>query len=357
MKCLPVGPLIGSPPARGPTGSQQWRIAMPRFLERARFGSGRRAPSLRPLRFDPLENRRLLAVDFVAGPLTIPTNRPDVGLGTISGFAPVEPTIVVNPSDPANLAVSSHNRVLLSTDAGGTFNGPFAFTNPAGTTNTSGDTDLIFDSQGRLFWANLAGIGAGGVSANEIDPVTGANVSTANVRSNGDDKEFITADQNPSSPFRDNLYMVWTGNFGISTTEVYFSRSTNHGVTWSAPMRLSNNAGGEGFPWPSDVGVAPNGDVYVAYHAGGSSGTNGDTWVLRSTDGGLTFPQKNQAFLPGQSDITFNVQTDAGRIPGRSSGCRGRRNPGCWPTPRGPATSTSSTATTPTTCTATRSTT
>ena len=222
---------------------------------------------------------------------------------------------MVNPADPANLAVSSHNSVFLSPDAGGTFNGTFAFTNPAGTMSTGGDTDLIFDSQGRLFWSNLAGTGSLGVSVNEIDPVTGANISTTNVRSNGDDKEFITADQSATSPFQDNLYMVWTGNFGISTTEVYFSRSTNQGVTWSAPMQLSNNAGGEGFPWPSDVGVAPNGDVYVTYHAGGSGGTNGDTWVLRSTDGGLTFPQKNQAFLPGQSDITFNVQTNAGAIP------------------------------------------
>ncbi|MEX0677825.1 MAG: sialidase family protein, partial [Pirellulales bacterium] len=266
------------------------------------------------LRMEPLEDRTLLTIDFLAGVYTTPTNRLDVGLGTISGFAPVEPTIVVNPADPGNLAVSSHTRLRLSTNAGGSFTGTFAFTNPPGTTDTGGDTDTIFDSQGRLFWSNLAGIGAGGVSVNEVNPVTGANISTVNVRSNGDDKEFITADQNPLSPFQDNLYMVWTGNFGISTTEVYFSRSTNQSVNWSAPVQLSNH-NAEGFPWPSDVGVAPNGDVYVAYHAGGSSGAIGDTWVLRSTDGGVTFPQKNQAFLPGQSDITFNVQTDPGTIP------------------------------------------
>ena len=156
-----------------------------------------------------------------------------------------------------------------------------------------------------------------------------------NVRSNGDDKEFITADQTPGSPFQDNLYMVWTGNFGISTTQVYFSRSTNHGVNWSAPLQLSNNAA-EGFPWPSDVGVAPNGDVYVSYHAGGSSGAVGTTWVLRSTDGGVTFPQKNRAFLPGQSDITFNVQGAAGAIPQTQFWMQGAAQPWVMPDPARP---------------------
>ena len=288
---------------------------------RSRRGRPARQPKLRrdlgrQLRVESLEERQMLAVDFSAGVLTTPTNRTDIGLGTISGFSPVEPTIVVSPADPANLAVGSHNRINLSNDAGGSFSGPFAFTNPAGTTTTGGDIDLVYDSQGRLFFANLAGIGSLGVSVNEVNPTTGATISVANVRSNGDDKEFITADQNPGSPFQDNLYMVWTGNFGISTTEVYFSRSTDQGATWSTALQLSNN-GAEGFPWPSDVGVAPNGDVYVAYHAGGSSGTVGDTWVLRSTDGGVTFGQKNQAFLPGQSDVTFNVQTAAGAIPAK----------------------------------------
>jgi hypothetical protein len=131
-----------------------------------------------------------MAVNFVAGVLTTPTNRMDIGLGSISNFSPIEPTVVVNPADPANLAVSSHNGVLLSTNAGGNFSNVFNFTNPPGTDTFNGDTDLIFDSQGRLFWSNLAGIGTMGVSVNEIDPVTGANISTTNVRSNGDDKEF-----------------------------------------------------------------------------------------------------------------------------------------------------------------------
>ncbi|NET50505.1 MAG: hypothetical protein F6K09_17785 [Merismopedia sp. SIO2A8] len=276
-----------------------------------------------------------MAVNFVAGDFTTPTNRMDIGLGRISGFSPVEPTIVVNPSDPANLAVSSHNGVRLSTNAGGSFSNVFNFTNPPGTDTFNGDTDLIFDSQGRLFWSNLAGTGTMGVSVNEIDPVTGANISTTNVRSNGDDKEFISADQTPGSPFQDSLYMVWTSNFDTSDlNEVYFSFSRDQGVNWSAPMQLSDNAGGEGFPWPSDVGVAPNGDVYVAYHAGGSSGSVGDIWVLRSTDGGQMFSQKNQAFLPGEADITFNNQTEKGsRIPQTQFWMQGQAQPWVLPDP------------------------
>ena len=75
--------------------------------------------------FEKLDDRVLLAVDFFAGPLTTPLNQPDVGLGTISGFAPVEPTIVVNPANPAQVAVTSHNGLRLSQDAGGNFSGIF----------------------------------------------------------------------------------------------------------------------------------------------------------------------------------------------------------------------------------------
>jgi len=124
--------------------------------------SGRR-PSARHLQVEPLEERRLLTVSFNAGPFAAPANQPDVGVGTFGGWTPVEPTIVVSPADPGNVAVSSHGGLRLSNNAGGTFSATTAFVDPVGTTSTKGDTDLIFDSQGRLFWSNLSGIGADGV--------------------------------------------------------------------------------------------------------------------------------------------------------------------------------------------------
>ena len=43
---------------------------------------------------------------------------------------------------------------------------------------------------------------------------------------------------------------------------------------------------------------------------------SGQVFVLRSTDGGATFPQKNLAYGPGTADMTDNVQSQNGAIPG-----------------------------------------
>jgi hypothetical protein len=52
----------------------------------------------------------LLTVQFTPNSYVLPANRPDVPLGTISGNfggSPIEPMLVINHSDPGNIAVSS----------------------------------------------------------------------------------------------------------------------------------------------------------------------------------------------------------------------------------------------------------
>src|SRR5262245_46938194 len=225
--------------------------------------SARRDVGLMPI---VLEDRVTPSVAFMPFNYTSPTNNADRALGSISGFVPIEPMISVNPRDPANIAVSSHRGLRLSTNFGNLFGGAVTFTNPTGTTNTAGDTDTAFNADGRLFWANLAGLGTGGVSVNERDPTSGALIpgSNVNVASTNDDKESLAADNSPTSPFKNNLYVIWT-SFATSPVQVRFSRSTNNGLSWSAPITLSTNT--EGFDWPVDVRTAANGDVYVAYHS------------------------------------------------------------------------------------------
>src|SRR5207249_4273755 len=116
--------------------------------------------------------------------------------------------------------------------------------------------------------------------------------------------------------------------------------SNNQGLTWSAPLTLSG--AGEGFVWPAHNAVAANSDVYVAYHsqprfAGGApNGTSGQVFVLRSTDGGLTYPQKNTAYAAANADITFNVQTAARRLNGSRSWTQGSAQPWVLPDPSNP---------------------
>lgn len=301
----------------------------------------------------------MLSVDFQAFLLQAPTNRTDVATGMLSGTT--EPMVTVSDFDPGLIAVTNQAGLQASVNAGGTFSATSGYnallaglsipTQPAATpvTSSGGDTDTAFDADGRLFWTNLARTGATGVrgiAVAELDPTNpsvqiGTTALLPNTGQN-DDKQFLAADTDPLgiSPFRNNLYMAWTrlGGNASGQWEVLFSASSDGGVTWSGPVQISDADGAdnmfgnnddEGVVWPADVAVDANGDVYVAYRAqpgflaaspsdgrGNPDGISGRTYIARSMDGGQTFTQKNQAFTAGQSDMTANVQSAVGAVPG-----------------------------------------
>jgi len=103
------------------------------------------------------------------------------------------------------------------------------------------------------------------------------------------DKQWMTADANPPSPFRDNVYVGWTLFSGFSS-EIWFSRSTDHGEHFSTPVMLSvaNNDG----PFNTYIflGTGPDGALYISYSSFPSNlSPQSDVWLLKSTDGGQTF--------------------------------------------------------------------
>ena len=55
------------------------------------------------------------------------------------------------------------------------------------------------------------------------------------------DKELMTADSNPSSPKRDNVYMTWTRFNAADHSPIYFSQSEDGGATWSEPIEISGS--------------------------------------------------------------------------------------------------------------------
>lgn len=100
-----------------------------------------------------------------------------------------------------------------------------------------------------------------------------------------EDKPYIVAD-NTDSKYAGNLYVGWT-EFRIDESVILFSRSTDGGVTWSAPITISthhglprdDNGAVEGFTGA----VAADGTLHVVW-------ADGDSIVLASSrDGGKTF--------------------------------------------------------------------
>jgi len=113
-----------------------------------------------------------------------------------------------------------------------------------------------------------------------------------------DDKDAITADSNPSSPFHDNVYAAWTKftsnkGRGFGGDQILFARSTDGGQTFSTPLPISpdynNNAvgGRQG----AAVKAGPDGTVYVVWLD--SVDKQAVERLSISYDGGKTFPRQN----------------------------------------------------------------
>lgn len=287
----------------------------------------------------------------VAGPASSAWAGEDRSLAT-GGFEPHNAT--ANPRRPNQVAVMQGCTVRIDNNFGKDgFPVTRASTLPPN--QCSGDPSLAFDSQGRLFVTHLSsafntGGGGFGVGVGQINDLTTPGTQTytaAQVSGNSafnHDKAWLVADANPTSPYHDNLYLVWT-HLG-TPWEIQFSRLVNGGTMWSPPRVLS--AAGEGNVWPSHAAVGQNGDLYVAYHADlcpeGADGAplQGSTQLLRDGSGGADFaagtiPQKTVPFGTGQATVTCNVQhTAGGDIPGTDFWLQGSMQPWILPDPARP---------------------
>lgn len=97
-----------------------------------------------------------------------------------------------------------------------------------------------------------------------------------NVSGYFEDKELIACDRT-NSPYKGYVYVTWA-RFG-SAEQVMMCRSTNGGVSFSAPLAVS---GLGSLQWPVPA-IGPNGELYIAWDAYSA------IQFSKSTDGGVTF--------------------------------------------------------------------
>ncbi len=100
---------------------------------------------------------------------------------------------------------------------------------------------------------------------------------------------WIAVDRS-DGPTADNIYLLASVDPpGGDPLDVMFSRSTDGGNTWSAPVRV--NDVGTGYQWFGTMSVAPNGRIDVIWNdtrnAGG--GYDSELYYSFSLDGGLTW--------------------------------------------------------------------
>jgi hypothetical protein len=223
---------------------------------------------------------------------------------------PNELSAGIHPFDRDFLVLASNiDAFYYSSDAGYTWNRK-KITNPV--YGIWGDPCLVFDAVGSLYYFHLASSTShwydaivcqksydGGITWNDTGSAFGQNPPHMQ------DKEWAASDLT-YSPFRNNVYAVWTQcgqdyyeDEGAtrnpeenSGTNIFFSRTTDEGVTWSKMLRINEDNGTscsqvEGTVLGVTNCIGSNGEVYV-------------TWVSpegvlfdRSTDAGNTWLSKD----------------------------------------------------------------
>jgi hypothetical protein len=245
-----------------------------------------------------------------------------------------ETSITLNPTNPNQVVGGSNEifrlpmRAYFSSDGGKTFGAVDLPLPPPATTNGTdfgSDPGVAFDTRGNVYYSYIVVFfnrTFGSIQGTEMavakssdggktwPQVTFFNFNSGSGKFN--DKPMIAVDTNPASPFRDSVYVAWdnaSNKNGKSSANnaLLFSRSTDGGKTFSAPIAVNTLTGGPNSVIGADPFVGPNGEVYVAWH----DVQNNRLMVNRSFDGGATFGQ--------QTTISPTVIPFAAAIPPQAS--------------------------------------
>ncbi|HEX8650244.1 MAG TPA: sialidase family protein [Pyrinomonadaceae bacterium] len=132
----------------------------------------------------------------------------------------------------------------------------------------------------------------------------------------------IVVDRTPAgSPTRGNLYIVFQADpdgTGTDRSDIFFTRSTDGGVSWSVPRSINTGTGVQSGAdpttndnWQPSISVSPvNGQITVIFYDRRSDPANNDITVFRavSTDAGYNWfdePISSAAFAPSTAFDPF----------------------------------------------------
>src|SRR6266404_869206 len=258
-----------------------------------------------------------------------------------AGLPPVTPTtttpeaeehIAVDPNNPATLvavvsdfALGGYNTTkwVISRDNGATWAESYVPLDPTfdflATSDgnfwlANSDPTVAIDKSGAVYLANLY--------LDAFDNGNGLYVSVASLSSGPtftiaatypvatnpsasttiqEDKPWMTVDNSTNPPAVGNVYLCWSRFVGNSDS-IVFSRSVDHAVTWSLPLRISPSAQ-DGAVQGCQVAVGPSGEVYVSYEVFYVGGQR-QHLIAKTVDGGLTFSTPH-AITPVFAELNF----------------------------------------------------
>ncbi len=204
-----------------------------------------------------------------------------------SPYAALSEARTATAGDPV-IAWDNHGRAFFGSESSG---------DPAGSAKTFGDEFVAR-------FRNPDGPDAADTTKDGLEysgtTVVAHGSSAPNLLGVFHDKTAIEADRT-GGPCDGNVYFSWSRFNGSGANEIYFVRSTDHGVTFSTPMRLESSLKSLQFP---DISVTNNGHVYVTFRSFTSVGPSTDAiYIVKSTDCGKTFSPARQitTFIPNDA--------------------------------------------------------
>lgn len=254
--------------------------------------------------------------------------------GTVFRNIAGECYIDVNPTDPQNIVIVAHQDrwtgapfifggIFLSTAIAYTTDGGQSWTQPdisnskiQGSTNPFGfndwdsasDPNVVFDNAGNVYHQFLGfnifqnyEEAIGYVKSNDKGKSWSKPYAVWRDDGNSHFQERTTLNADPYQP--NTIYAVWPDEIPIlggNSAPVYFQKSTDGGLNWTAPiaaLNVSVNDVPGAFPWGPIVKVLPDHTLVMCVCVG-PPGTDPldptlieNFYVSRSTDGGLTWTQ------------------------------------------------------------------
>ncbi len=199
-----------------------------------------------------------------------------------------ECTIIINPANPNHILAAANPDVLYrSADAGLTwtrFNlSPFA------SAGLIGDVALAADLNGNYYCQDLDGSFLFRTLKSADFGVTWNTETVFGDAGWVEDKNWLTVDRVPSSPYVGNLYCAWTRRSSgpADPGYIFVNHSVNAGVSWVPRDTLFADPSSPAIP-PIGTGLAvgPSGEIGVSW-GGGLPNT---IRFKKSLDGGNTWP-------------------------------------------------------------------
>jgi len=231
------------------------------------------------------------------------------------GLGPSEPSIYINPLNTNNIVSGSIiNFVHTSFNGGKTWK----TSRLKSSLGVWGDPCIIADTKGNFYYAHLSDPdGTNWASDKILDRMViqkstdggktwsdGVSVGKNSIKQQ--DKEWLAV-----NPINNDIYITWTefDKYNSSNpkdkSRILFSKSSDDGLTWAKPIKLSqfegNSLDDDNTVEGAVPSVGPNGEIYVAW------AFNNKIFFDKSIDGGYTWLKNDivAAIQPG--GWNFNI--------------------------------------------------